>query len=86
MQFAIDRSPAVFSVAEFCHIYGIGKTKTYEEVKSGRLRVVKIGRRTLVSVMDAQAWFEAYACQSARKRDPGFASKRDPFGRYSCTT
>lgn len=27
----------------------IGKTKFYEEVKSGRIPVVKVGRRTLVT-------------------------------------
>jgi excisionase family DNA binding protein len=61
MQNSIDRAPAAISIAEFCHRYGIGKTTTYQEVNSGRLKVVKIGRRTLIRVSDAQAWFEAAA-------------------------
>jgi excisionase family DNA binding protein len=61
MQTSIDRTPAAISVAELCHRYGIGKTLVYQEIKFGRLKVAKIGRRTLVRVADAQAWFEAAA-------------------------
>jgi hypothetical protein len=27
-----------FSIQEFCETYGLGRTKVYEEIKSGRLR------------------------------------------------
>ena len=45
------------SVRYFCEAYNMGKTRTYEEIKSGRLRVRKIGRRTLIGVDDAEEWF-----------------------------
>ena len=35
------------SIAEFCERYGVGRTKTYEELKCGRLRGRKIGRAPL---------------------------------------
>jgi excisionase family DNA binding protein len=44
------------SIAEFCDRYGIGRTKAYEEIKTGRLRAIKIGQRTSIIVDDAEAW------------------------------
>jgi excisionase family DNA binding protein len=46
------------SIAEFSDRYGVGPTKTYEEIKSGRLRARKIGKRTLISVDDAEEWLQ----------------------------
>jgi len=44
------------SIAEFCRRYCVGRSKAYEEIKAGRLRATKIGRRTLIIVDDAEAW------------------------------
>ncbi|HYQ09097.1 MAG TPA: helix-turn-helix domain-containing protein [Xanthobacteraceae bacterium] len=44
------------SIAEFCERYGPGRTKTYEELKSGRLRARKIGKRTIITEDDAEDW------------------------------
>jgi excisionase family DNA binding protein len=44
------------SIVEFCHRYGVGRSKAYEEIKAGRLRAIKIGNRTLIIVDDAEAW------------------------------
>jgi hypothetical protein len=44
------------SIAEFCHRYGPGRTKAYEELKSGRLRGRKIGKRTIITEDDAEDW------------------------------
>jgi hypothetical protein len=41
---------------DFCRQYGIGKTKFYEEVRDGHLRVRKLGRSTLVLIADAEEW------------------------------
>lgn len=46
------------SVAEFCEIFSIGRNTFYEEVKSGRLKVRKVGVRTLIPSAEAQAWWE----------------------------
>ena len=48
-----------FSIAEFCDRYGIRRTKAYDEIKTGRLRIVKVGRRSLVKETDAEAWLAA---------------------------
>lgn len=46
------------SIVEFCERYGPCRTKTYEEIKSGRLRARKIGKRTIITVDDAENWLE----------------------------
>lgn len=35
-------------VDDFCRLHGIGRSKFYELVRAGKLRVVKLGTRTLV--------------------------------------
>jgi Helix-turn-helix domain len=44
------------SIDYFCQRYGLGRTKAYEELKSGRLRGRKIGKRTIVTEDDAEEW------------------------------
>ena len=44
------------SIAEFCERYGPHRTKAYEELKSGRLRGRKIGKRTIITEDDADDW------------------------------
>ena len=36
------------TVDEACHAIGIRRTKLYAEIKAGRLKMVKVGRRSLV--------------------------------------
>ena len=51
--------PRAFSINEFCRRYGIGRTNAYEEIAAGRLRAVKVGRRTLITLEAAEAWLAA---------------------------
>lgn len=48
-----------FSIEEFCRLYSIGKTKTYEEIKDGKLKIKKVGRRTIITAEAAKEWLEA---------------------------
>lgn len=41
------------SVAEFCHLSGLGKTKTFSLIKEQKLEVSRVGRRTLISLQSA---------------------------------
>ena len=50
-----DRQRA-FSLAEFCERYGPGRTTAYQEIKEGRLRARKIGKRTVITADDAEDW------------------------------
>jgi excisionase family DNA binding protein len=44
------------SIEEVAAWAGIGRGKAYKEIGAGRLKVTKIGRRTIVRAVDAKAW------------------------------
>ena len=46
------------SIAEFCERYGPGRTTAYQEIKAGRLRARKCGKRTIIAEDDAERWLE----------------------------
>jgi excisionase family DNA binding protein len=52
----IDLERLAYSVAEACAVAGIRKTTLYKEIRSGDLRAVKIGGRTVILVDDLRHW------------------------------
>jgi len=46
------------SIEEFCDRYGIGRTTAYAEIKEGRLRARKCGRRTIITDDDGDEWLQ----------------------------
>lgn len=48
--------PIALTIAEFCRVTGVGRSKVYQELKSSRLRAVKVGTRTLIPVSELTAW------------------------------
>ena len=50
--------PLTVTVAGARHALGIGTTKIYELIGEGRLRTVKIGRRTLIRIDSIHALVE----------------------------
>ena len=44
-----------YRVPEALYVSGLGRTKFYAEVKAGRLRLIKIGGRSLVPAEDLKA-------------------------------
>jgi predicted DNA-binding transcriptional regulator AlpA len=48
-------------VDDFCQAHGIGRTSFYNEAKRGEIKPIKIGKRTLVPVAEANAWQERKA-------------------------
>ncbi len=55
----ILESRGALAVDEFCGWAGIGRSKFYQEVAEGRIRLRKVGRKSVVTVPDALAWLES---------------------------
>lgn len=47
-----------YSIEAFCKTFSVGKTLTYAEIKAGRLKIAKIGRRTVIPADAADVWFK----------------------------
>jgi len=66
--------PLVHTIPEACSGAKIGRTALYEAIRSGALRAVKRGKRTLILDEDLRQWvyslpqLEAKAATSARNR------------------
>ena len=45
-----------FAVREFCARYGICRQTFYDEIKRGRIKARKVGKKTIVLRADADAW------------------------------
>jgi hypothetical protein len=44
------------SVEAFCRWASVGRTVAYREIAEGRLHARKLGRRTLIPVVEAERW------------------------------
>ncbi len=55
-----------FDIRAFAKAYGISRSQVYLEIKSGRLAIFKVGRRTLISRDAAEAWRQALERERAR--------------------
>ncbi len=55
----LDCDRIAYSVREVSQLAGIGQTTVYAEIKAGRLKVRKLGARTLVRRADLEAWLDA---------------------------
>jgi len=46
-----------YRIPEFCQVYVISRTALYREVKAGRLKILKRGKRSLIERTEAERWF-----------------------------
>lgn len=51
--------PQTIRISDFCRLYGLGRTKTYELINEGALKRVKVGGRSLITWESAQALINA---------------------------
>ena len=50
--------PRLVDVTETIYRTGLGKTKLYELIKTGELRPIKLGRKTVFSEQEVSIWIE----------------------------
>ncbi len=55
----LEATQALLSVQQFCRDFGVSHTTFYELRKRGSLKAVKVGRRTLIRVEEAQRWLNS---------------------------
>ena len=48
-------APAL-TLKDFCDGYRVCRETAYQQIRTGRLRAVKLGRRTLIMRADVEAW------------------------------
>ena len=48
--------PLLNTMPEVVRRLGLGRSKVYEEIAAGNLRVVKVGRRTLIAETELQRY------------------------------
>ena len=52
-------SPLAYSISEACSVARAGRTSLYEAIRSGALRAVKRGRRTIVLADDLRRYLNS---------------------------
>jgi hypothetical protein len=75
-----------YPIAEFCRLYGIGRTTAWKERTAGRLIVHEVAGKLAVFAEDAEAWRDAWPVASVaeepkaarRGRKPTRASRAAP--------
>lgn len=45
-----------YDITSFSQAFKIGRTKVYEEIKSGRLKTLKVGRRRIIPIESVNKW------------------------------
>ena len=48
-----------YTILDVCRTASIGRTRLYSEISEGRLRAVKVGRRTLIRAEDLDTWLRS---------------------------
>ncbi|MEW6537906.1 MAG: helix-turn-helix domain-containing protein [Pseudomonadota bacterium] len=56
MNQSIPSARMALSVSEFCSAYSIGRSTFYHLAKSKQIRPLKVGKRTVIAVSEAERW------------------------------
>jgi hypothetical protein len=51
--------PQAYDIRSFCAAYSVSRSFAYLEIKAGRLKPLKAGRRTLIPRQAAEDWLNA---------------------------
>jgi excisionase family DNA binding protein len=62
-------SGGALTIEETAGWAGLGRGRIYEEVRAGRLKISKVGRRTLVRADDARSWLASLSSEAGFPSD-----------------
>lgn len=74
MSEALSGTPVAMSLATFCNLYAISKSRVYELLADGTLKARKYGAKTLIDRESAANWYNSLPAYSP-DRPPGRISK-----------
>ena len=57
--------PLAVSIQEASRISSCGRSTLYSEIKSGKLKIRKVGRRTIIALDDLRDWLASKARDDA---------------------
>jgi len=58
--------PMLHRIHDVVRLTNVGRTTIYGEIANGRLRIVKLGRATLVRDEDLRSWLDAMSANANR--------------------
>jgi len=67
-----------YSISDLSALTSLSRSLIYEHVQSGLLRVIKVGRRTIVTQKDAELWLETLRMENTnptRRKEHSFKSR-----------
>jgi len=76
-------APLVHSIPEACLITHTGRTALYAAIRSGALRAVKRGKRTLITGEDLRRWVESFPPITAKQTNA--KQERGPVPGTACS-
>jgi hypothetical protein len=65
----MNQEAEFYRVSEFCEHYVISRAGFYREVAAHRLSVIKRGRTTLITRVEAERWFQ-FLCGQSKSQQP----------------
>ncbi len=65
----MSQAALAIGVSEACTAVGCSRAKLYREVRAGRLRARKLGRRTIVLSEDLERWLRALPALATSGRE-----------------
>lgn len=57
--------PLAVPIPEAARLGGVGRSTIYAEISKGNLKIRKVGRRTIVAMVDLRQWLSSKAGESA---------------------